>query len=228
MQTFSQNPSAPITLEPSTEAKVYGLLTIAMALTVVGVFFGIIYGPMLMSLGLQVFFLLAELVLIFTSGFWSRRSPLNIILFGLFPILSGFTITPYLLSLLVGFENGGMLILNAVVATVFMTAAAAVFAKTTSINLAGMRGVLFMGLIGLIVIGILQIFLPALQQFELLISGAGIILFSFFIAFDIQRAQVQARAGGNAFLLALSLYLDIFNLFLYILRFMQAFSGNRR
>ncbi len=34
--------------------------------------------------------------------------------------------------------------------------------------------------------------------------------------------------GANPFLLALSLYLDIFNLFLSVLRFMSVLSGERR
>ena len=43
-----------------------------------------------------------------------------------------------------------------------------------------------------------------------------------------QRIESQGRMGANPFMLALSLYLDIFNLFLFILRFMTALSGNRR
>ncbi|MBI3332247.1 Bax inhibitor-1 family protein [Candidatus Peregrinibacteria bacterium] len=229
MTTFASSRSQAITLSPSTEAQVYGLLTLAMLLTLFGVFFGTMAAQTLLFTGAHIIFLIAELAIIFTSGFWANKSPLNYILFGLFPVLSGFTITPYLLYyVLSNFENGSVILFDAALTTVFMTAAAAVFARTTSINLAGMRGVLFMGLIGLLVVGILQIFLPALQQLELVIAGAGVLLFAAFITFDIQRTQVQARAGGNPFLLALSLYLDIFNLFLYVVRFMVAMSGNRR
>ena len=42
------------------------------------------------------------------------------------------------------------------------------------------------------------------------------------MAYDIQRIQHLSRLGASPFLMALSLYLDIYNLFLYVLRFMLA------
>jgi FtsH-binding integral membrane protein len=89
---------------------------------------------------------------------------------------------------------------------------------------------LFLALLGLIALGLLQVFIPSMRggSTELLISGGGVIVFALFTAYDIQRVQTLARAGQNPFLLALSLYLDLFNLFLYVLRFMTALSGERR
>ncbi len=89
---------------------------------------------------------------------------------------------------------------------------------------------LFFAVLGLVVLGLLQIFVPSMQtgQFELILSGAGVVILGLFTAYDLQRIQAMGRAGANAFVLALSLYLDIFNLFLYLLRFMIAISGNRR
>ena len=93
-----------------------------------------------------------------------------------------------------------------------------------------MSQALLFGLIGLLILGILQLFVPALRstQFELILSGGGVLLFASFLAFDLQRIWQLGRAGANPFQLALSLYLDIFNLFLYVVRFMLAISGNRR
>ena len=152
------------------------------------------------------------------------------LLFALFPLLSGITVTPYILFVLAGYANGASILLNAVGATVFMALAAAVFARTTSADLSVFGRVLLMSLIGLLIMGLAQMFVPALRstQMELLISAAGIVLFAGFTAYDIQRIQTLARAGAHPMLLALSLYLDIFNLFLSILRFMVALSGERR
>lgn len=222
--------SRPVALDPSSEARVYGLFSLALVLTVVGVFLGIAYAQVLIGSGIQVFFLIAELVLIFTSRMWMRSSPLNIILFAVFPLLSGITVTPYILYVLAGYMNGAAILLNAVAATAFMAAGSAVFALTTKADLSGLGRVLFMGLIGLIVIALLQIFVPSLRTggAEIFIAGGGVVIFAAFTAYDVQRIQAQSRMGANPFLLALSLYLDIFNLFLYILRFMLALSGNRR
>ncbi|MBU0458332.1 Bax inhibitor-1/YccA family protein [Patescibacteria group bacterium] len=228
MQDISQ--SHPISLQSSDESKVYGLFAFAMAISALGVYFGIQFTEVLIGTGIHFFFLIAELIIIFTAGFWKDKSPLNYFLFAAFPLLSGFTITPYLLSVLAGYVNGGAILLNAGAATVFMAAAAAVFVRSTSMDLSVLGRTLFMALIGLLILMIAQFFVPALKttQFELIISGAGIVIFALFTAYDLQRIQHQSRAGMSPFLLALSLYLDIFNLFLFILRFMLVIAGDRR
>jgi FtsH-binding integral membrane protein len=228
---YSSAGSRPLALPSSVESTVYGLFAVAMALTLVGAYLGVQFAPQLLVSGMQVMFLIAELVLIFTSRWWSRSSPLNIILFAVFPLLSGITVTPYILSVLIGYANGSAIVLNAFAATACMGLAAAVIARSGRFTLTPAFGkALIFSVIGLIVMGLLQVFIPGMRTgaFELLISGAGIVVFALFTVFDIQRIQVLSRAGGNAFMLALSLYLDIFNLFLYVLRFMTAFSGNRR
>jgi modulator of FtsH protease len=222
--------SQPVALSKSTEAQVYGLFTLALGLTCIGVYIGMQYAVDLMTTGVHFVFLALELILIFTARLWMDKTPLNYLLFGLFPLISGFTITPYILHVLVGYANGGVILMNALSATIFMGAAAAVFAKTTSWNLGGMGKFLFFALIGLIGLAVLQFFIPSLQstKFELMISGGGVVIFAMFTAYDVQRIAKLGQMGTNPFLLALSLYLDIFNLFLYLLRFMLVLYGDRR
>jgi FtsH-binding integral membrane protein len=228
VRNFDTISGQPVSLTGSTESTVYGLFAVAMGLTVFGVYIGMQYALPIMSTGVHLFFLFAELGIIFTSGLWMNKSPLNYLLFGLFPILSGLTITPYLLHVVSSSANGGVILLNALSATAFMAFASMVFARTTSWNLGVMGRALFFALLGLIAMALLQMFVPALRttQFELMISGAGIVVFSLFTAYDLQRIAKLGKAGANPFMLALSLYLDIFNLFLYILRFMMVL--NRR
>lgn len=221
--------SQPISLSANTQGATYGLFTVAMGVTLLGVYLGMGFSSILLTSGMHVLFAVAELALVFTAGWWVNKRPLNMVLFLLFPLLSGFTLTPYLLMVLSRFDNGSAILFNAVLATVFMSLAAAAFARTVP-SLAGFGRALLIGLIGLIVLSLVQFFVPALrtQTFELLISGAGIVLFGAFTAFDLQRISEAGKAGANPFLLALSLYLDIFNLFLMVLRFMSALSGERR
>jgi len=228
--TFSPVQSRPISLTQSTEAEVYGLFALAMGLTVAGVFVGMQFAAVFLSSGVHLFFLFAELGIIFTARLWMEKTPLNYILFGLFPVLSGITITPYIMYVLTGYVNGGSILVNALSATGFMAAAAAVFARTTSWNLSVMGRGLFFALLGLIFLAVLQIFFPALRTtpMELMISGGGVVIFALFTAYDLQRIQKMGKMGASPFLLALSLYLDIFNLFLYVLRFMLVLSGERR
>ncbi len=229
MTTFSHTSSRPIVLSSGTQSAVYGLFTLAMALTLIGVYLGLLWAEMILSSGMHVVLIIAELAIIFSAGWWSTRSPLNIVLFALFPLLSGITITPYLLAIVAGYVNGPAILFNAVLTTVFIGLAAAVLARMAP-SLAGFGRALVLALIGLLVLSLAQIFVPALrtQTMELLISGAGIVLFGVFTAYDLQRIADQGKAGANPFLLAISLYLDIFNLFLMVLRFMTALSGERR
>ncbi len=229
MQQFSTTSSRPLTLSASTEAQVYTLFAVAIALTVVGVIGGIMALPVLSSPILLVC-VIAELALIFTSRLWAESRPLNYVLFALFPLLSGFTLTPYIVDILAGYANGASILLNALTSTALMGLAAAVFARTTSWNLSGMGRMLFFAVLGLIFFGILQIFVPAFRmpQAEMLVSGVGILIFAGFTAYDLQRIQTMGKVGASPFMMALSLYLDIFNMFLYIVRFMLAISGQRR
>ena len=227
---FPSASSRPITLDASREAQVYGLFALAMGLTVLGVFVGMMYASTLLRSGYMLGFVIVEFAILLSAGWWRTQTPLNYLLFGLFPLLSGLTITPYLMMVLTGYANGGAILINALGTTALLSVAAAVFARMTGVNLSGLGRALFFAVLGLLIFGILQLFVPAFQttQFELLLSGGGVVIFALFLAFDIQRLQNMSRMGADPFLMALSLYLDIFNLFLYVLRFMVALSGDRR
>lgn len=228
MQT-ARDYSRPIALSASTLSQTYMLFALAMFLTVMGVFLGMTFAPVLLTSGLHFFFLIAELAIVFSAAWWMDRSPLNMILFGAFPILSGLTFTPYIAYVLIGYANGAAILTNALLATTFMALAAAVFARIAP-SLAGIGQVLFLAVIGLVFFSIAQIFIPSLRTgtAELMISGIGIVVFALFLALDLQRTSHLAKLGASPFLLALHLYLDIFNLLLYVLRFMIALSGERR
>lgn len=226
---IDQAPSRSVILSASTQSQTYVLFALAAGLTVVGVFFGMMFAPLLLGSGMHFLFLIAEMIIIFTAALWIERSPLNMILFGAFPLLSGITFTPYILYVLIGYANGASILVNALLATTFMALAAAVLARIAP-SLAGLGQILFLAVIGLVFFSIAQIFVPGLRTgaAELLISGGGIVVFALFLALDLQRVARLGRLGASPFLLALHLYLDIFNLLLYVLRFMVALSGERR
>ncbi len=224
----SASRSSPLSTSELSSA--YWLVALALLVSAAGVFVGAAFAlPILVSGWIFVLFI-AEIILIISAPVWSRNAPLNYILFFAFPFISGLTITPFLLSVVASYVNGATILLNATIATTFLTLAAGVFARSTTMNIGHSIGrFLFQSLIGLIVFGLLQIFIPSLRgsSFEVVVSGFGIIIFSLFLAWDMQRLAMSEK-GSSPFLLALSLYLDIFNLFLYVVRFMLAMSGNRR
>lgn len=114
------------------------------------------------------------------------------------------------------------------VVTAFLSAAAmfggaAIYGATTKRNLAGLGGILFMGLIGLIAASILNV-LFAGGTLSFIISIVGVGLFTVLTAYDIQRIQngdLAVWTGSMekaAVLGALHLYLDFVNIFLFLLR----------
>lgn len=122
---------------------------------------------------------------------------------------------------------------GASVATAFVSASAmfggaALYGATTKRSLAGLGGILFMGLIGILVASLLNIFLGN-SMLSWVISVVGVVIFTALTAYDVQRIQagdLAARTGSMekaAVIGALHLYLDFINLFLFLLRLV----GNR-
>lgn len=123
---------------------------------------------------------------------------------------------------------------GASVATAFLSAsamfgAAAIYGATTKRSLAGLGGILFMGIIGILVASVLNIFLGS-SMISWAISVVGVVIFTALTAYDVQRIQagdLAARTGSMekaAVIGALHLYLDFINLFLFMLRL---FGGTR-
>ncbi|CAH2267834.1 jg5770 [Pararge aegeria aegeria] len=80
------------------------------------------------------------------------------------------------------------------------------------------------GLCVLIVGGILQIFLQS-SAFEIALSFTGAIFFSLFLIFDTH--QMMTVLSPEEYILAtINLYMDILNLFLYILRILNELNRN--
>lgn len=162
-----------------------------------------------------------ELILIFTSRAWSARRPINYLLFALFAFITGVTIVPLLASIIMEF-GGPSLIIKAFLATTFMFSGTALFGWVTKKDLSGLRGFLWVALIGMIIISIMGIFIPWGNNFEIVFSGFGVLLFGAYTMYDFQRLKMfpQDRAMDAA----LMLYLNIFNMFLFILRLLSGVS----
>jgi modulator of FtsH protease len=129
-----------------------------------------------------------------------------------------------ILQVALGFRNGGTLIAMAAGGTGAIFLALAGYASTTKRDFSNMGKFLFAGLILLFVASIANIFfqVPALA---LAISAIGVALFSAYILFDINRI---VQGGETNYVIAtLSVYLDIYNIFVNLLNLLMAFTGQR-
>ena len=79
---------------------------------------------------------------------------------------------------------------------------------------------LFGALCGIIILSILQYFIHSTLM-AYFISMAGIIIFSIYLLYDLNRLYNEDDFEDDPILAAINIYLDIINLFLYILEFLK-------
>ncbi len=195
-------------------------------LVTAGVAWGVQSNERLLDFAAQNFFILfiaqLGLVVAISAGINRISATLALALFFVYAATLGVTI-----GLIVMSYTG------ASVATAFLSAsamfgAAALYGATTKRSLAGLGGILFMGLIGIIVASLLNIVLGN-GMLSWVIAVIGVVIFTALTAYDVQRIQaggLAARTGSMekaAVIGALHLYLDFINLFLFMLRLV----GNR-
>jgi modulator of FtsH protease len=204
--------------DQSTLARVMGLLGIASAFTALGAF----VGPALGEIGFWVA-LVGGFVTLLALRAAREVAPLNLILLGVFATLEG-VVLGQVLELYVS-EGLGFIVVQAAAATAVAALAAGIAGYTTRRDLSGMGGFLFVALIVVIVASLIGLFVqvPVLWT---VISAVSAVLFSAFLVFDLNRvARTQGASEGQAIMLAVSVYLDIYNLFLDLLTLL---SGRRR
>lgn len=143
-------------------------------------------------------------------------------LFG-FTFVAGLALTP-ILTYAAGFRNGGQLVALAGGMTAAIFFALAAYATVTKRDFSFMGKFLFVGLILLIVASLANLFfqIPALS---LTISAIAVLLFSAYILFDVSRI---VNGGETNYVMAtMSLFLNVYNLFVSLLNILLAFTGQR-
>ncbi len=224
--TYDQNDGLAAVRTSSFLSKVMFFFGLAILVSAAGTFTGFQYlGPLFIEnpAWMWVFFAL-ELILVFTARFWSTKRPINYVLFAAFAFVTGVTIVPLLASLILEFGGPGIIIKAFLATTLTFTAAAAIGAVSQR-SFAGLGGFLMIGLIGMIIVSVIGIFIPWSNTFEMIFSGIGVLLFTGYTLYDVQRLKVYPH--DRYIDAALQLYLDIFNLFLFILRLIAGVSRSR-
>ncbi|CAI6376272.1 unnamed protein product [Macrosiphum euphorbiae] len=148
-----------------------------------------------------------------------RKSPLNIILLFVFTLSESFLIA---VSVSLYYPEQVLLALGL---TILICFALTIFAFQTKIDFTVMGGFLIIAVIVLLVATIVFSFFPGKMK-TIIIASAGAIIFSLYLIYDIQM-----MVGGNHkysispeehIFAALTIYIDIVNIFLYILTIIGA------
>ncbi len=145
-----------------------------------------------------------------------------IALFG-FTFISGLMLTP-ILTVAAGFRNGGQLVALSGGLTAAVFFALASYASVSKRDFSFLGRFLFVGLILLIVASLANLFFQV-PVVALSISAIAVLLFSMYLLYDLSNI---VRGGETNYVMAtLSLFLDLFNIFISLLNLLLAFSGQR-
>lgn len=152
--------------------------------------------------------------------YWKRKSyPTNLM------FLTGFTaLEAYSVSVIVSFYET-KIVLEALVITFAIFVALTVFACQTKYDFTAWQPYLFGGLWILIIFGFMAAFFPYSSTAELIYGAAAALLFSAYILVDTQLVMRHYHVEEEI-AAAISLYLDILNLFLAILRILNSQQNN--
>ncbi|GAA5885723.1 hypothetical protein JCM5296_000125 [Sporobolomyces johnsonii] len=147
--------------------------------------------------------------------YWKRHSsPANIILLGLFTGLEAITLG----SVISYFDQA--VVLQAMVITTFVFLGLTLFTLQSKYDFSSMGTYLYAFLLVFFFTSIVGIFLPWNQTFDMIMAGMGVLLFSGYILFDTHLLFNRLHVDDWV-VACVSLYLDILNLFLQILRLLS-------
>ncbi|KAM0669015.1 hypothetical protein ACQRIT_003730 [Beauveria bassiana] len=203
--------------------KVYTILTVQLLMTA-GVssltFFSSSYKSWIQAHPGVVWISLIGSMIFLGLTYWKRKSyPTNLLFLTLFTLAEAYTI-----SVIVSFYRTGI-VLNAVVLTGGIFVALTLFACQTKYDFTSWMPYLFGALWGLLLFGFMSMFFPYGSTGELLYGGAAALIFSAYVLVDTQMV-LRKHHVEEEIAAAISLYLDIINLFLAILRILNSQSSD--
>ena len=203
----------------------FGLVALSMLPTVVGAWIGMAIGIPALMASSPLIASLVFLAMMFGAlfGINALRNSAAAI-----PAMLGFTFLmgmwlSGLLSVVLGREGGFELIATAGLGTAAVVAGCSMYATRTKRDFTKMGGFLTGSVIALIVIGLANIFFQ-MPLISIAISAVAIVIFSLFMIFDVQR--VVQGGETNYVLAAVSIYLNIYNIFSSLLQLLTIFSGD--
>ena len=202
----------------------YWLLTLSLLPTVLGAWLGVATGmtqALTGGLGLIVF-LGGAFAFMFAIE-KTKHSAAGV------PVLLAFTffmglMLSRLIGAVLGFKNGGELIMTAFAGTAGVFFVMASLATVIKRDLSGLGKWLFVGALVLIVGSVINVFVASTAGM-MAISVAAIGIFSAFMLYDIKR--ILDGGETNYISATLALYLDLFNVFQSLLALLGIMGGER-
>ena len=203
----------------------YMMLGLTMIPTVIGAFVGMSINFSFMALhpfigALAMFAVMMGLLFAVTK---LRDSVWGIVALLGFTFVAGVFLGP-ILQVALHLRNGGQLIGMAAGGTGLIFLSLATIATVTKKDFSFMGKFLFIGLIMLVIASLANAFFQV-PVMSLVISAVAIMIFSAYILFDV--SQIVHGGETNYVMATLTLYLDIYNIFVNLLSLLMAFTGEK-
>jgi len=195
--------------------KVMGLTFLLIGLAAVGERIGTVANNPLTGNGHFILWIIAEFACLLGAMFLADTAVVGFLLFCGFGFCTGVMLTPAIAYL--DARGQGIIVFEALAATAGVCGGLTLYARSTTRDFSGLGSYLFAALIGLLVVSVVGIFVHS-TLLQIVISGGATVLFSFFLVYDVQKVSTTQDTRGNAIRLALSIYLDILNVFVALLQ----------
>lgn len=203
--------------------KVYALFFAATLFAIVGVGLSFVFPPLMLAVYAHPWLGFIALLGGVMGAQAVRHVPgVNLLALFAFTTLTGIIISP---AIAIYTQLNPASILEAGVLTVGIFGGLTGYVFVSKKDFSFLRGMVVTGLIVLILAGVLNLFLVGSSALAFGISCAALLLFSGFVLYD--TSNIIRRYPTNEYVQgALALYLDAFNIFLALLRILNA--GSRR
>lgn len=201
------------------------LVYILVGLSIVAGYFGVHIGGQHLEFVSQNYqaILIMEFVVLFASFFLSHVSFINVFLLFTFTFITGLTLSP-LIAVLLLTPEGSILLTQAFFMTLLMVGALSIYALTTNRNFSSAQGFMFFVLLIFVGFGLINYFLKS-SFLDTLYSFLGVVIFGIYLVIDTQRLLYEKEEAPTT--AAMMIYLDIFNLFIFILKTLMWFKGDK-
>jgi modulator of FtsH protease len=196
----------------------YMLLSMTLAFSAVMAFVAMATGarPINWILMIAVFIGGPFLIHAVRNSIWSL--PLTFVFTGFMGYVLGPIVTLYLAQ-----PNGSEIVMGALATTAVMFVGLSAYALTTRKDFSFLGGFVFVGFLVILAAIVANIFL-AIPALSLTISAAAVLVVSAAILFDTSRMVHDGET--NYVMMTVSLYANIYVLFLHLLNLFHAFSGD--
>lgn len=172
--------------------------------------------------GAYTFLIIAELVVVLVNSWAISKKNIALagVLFGVYSIINGLTLSVVLFAYEIGTVQEAFLM------TAIVFGVMAAYGYFTKKDLSSIGSICTMALLGVILVSLLNAFVFKSAGMDLMLDYIVVLLFVGITAFDMYRMKQMAVVGGEeevnriALFTGMQLYLDFINIFLRLIRIM--------